>query len=237
MPLIPFPNVPDVPGVPAVPRSPSVQTVQSAAAALVQNAIWSVLQNGSQWGIYDSNGRPLGDPSKLSGVAKGAIRSTGVGATLSTNTVNYRKSMQTSDFPVQEGGFASYNKVEKPAAPIVSLCFSGSESERATFLSSIEAATKSTDLYSVTTPEVTYINYSIEEYSYERTQSRGATLLRVDIYLKEIRQVSATYSQSTKTPINNPKNAGATPAADGGKVQAQAPRQSVLKSLSSKLGL
>ena len=81
------------------------------------------------------------------------------------------------------------------------------------------------------TPEVTYKNYSIERYDYQRRNSRGATLLIVEIALKEIRQVSAQYAQSNRGQIGTPKSVAATPPIDGGKVQAQPARASVLKSL------
>ena len=235
MALIPFPNVPKLPGVPALPRSPNFPPLLKAGLGLVQGMLWRIFQVQTRWGIWDSKGKPLGDPSKFTGLIGNALEAAGLGSTLSTGSVDYSKETRVSDFPIEGGAFASYNKVEQPASPTVTLCLTGSEKNRRTFLEAIDKACKSTDLYSVVTPEVTYVNYSVERYDYSRRSSKGATLLIVDITLREIRQVSAQYTQSNKGQVDQPKEAGATPQADNGKVQAQTPPKSTLKSLADKL--
>jgi hypothetical protein len=161
------------------------------------------------WGIYDTDGNPLAD-EKL----------------LSTGAVEYSKETKISDFPLERGGFASYNKVETPANPRVTLYFTGSENERTEFLNTLDEAVKSTDLYSVVTPEMTYIEYSIEKYDYQRTHSKGANLLIVDLALREIRQVEAQYTKASQV-----KDVGAVPPVDSGKVQTKQPEKSLLKKL------
>ena len=230
MSLIPFPNVPQVPGVPAIPRSINFPAAAKIALGAVQSALWSVLQVGTQWGIVDSSGRHLADPSIFSAPVTTAIGSLGIGPVLSTNSVDYSKETRVSDFPIEGGKFASYNKVELPATPTVTLCLGGTESDRTAFLTAIDSACKSTDLYSVVTPEVTYADYSLERYNYQRRSDRGATLLLVEISLKEVRQVSAQYVKTEK-----PKDPAAAPVEDGGKVQAKAPDQSTLKAAFNKL--
>ena len=235
MALIPFPNVPKLPGVPALPRSPNFPPLLKAGLGLVQGMLWRIFQVQTRWGIWDSKGKPLGDPSKFTGLIGNALEAAGLGSTLSTGSVEYSKETRVSDFPIERGSFASYNKVEQPASPTVTLCLTGSEKNRRTFLEAIDKACKSTDLYSVVTPEVTYVNYSVERYDYSRRSSKGATLLIVDITLREIRQVSAQYTQSNKGQVDQPKEAGATPQADNGKVQPQTPQPSTLKSIANKL--
>ena len=235
MPLIPFPSVPKLPGVPALPRSAKFPPIVRAGLGLLQGMLWRIFQVQTRWGIWDSKGKPLGDPSKFTGLIGNALEAAGLGSTLSTGSVDYSKETRVSDFPLERGSFASYNKVEQPANPSVTLCLTGSEKNRRTFLEAIDKATKSTDLYSVVTPEVTYVNYSVERYSYSRRSSKGATLLIVDISLREIRQVSAQYTQSNKGQVDQPKEASATPQADNGKVQPKTPDKSTLKSLADKL--
>ncbi len=236
MPLIPFPDVPKFPGVPSIPRSPAFPPAIRAGLGLVQGTLLRIFQVQTRWGIFDSKGVSLGDPSKFTGLIGDALDIAGLSSTLSTNSVDYSKETRVSDFPLEQGGFASYNKVETPASPMVTLNFTGSEKDRRTFLEAIDTAVKSTNLYSVVTPEVTYIDYSVERYSYSRRASKGATLLIVEITLKEIRQVSSQYTQSSKTQVNAPKDIGATPITDNGKVQAKAPDTSTLKALAIKLG-
>jgi hypothetical protein len=224
MSLIPFPNVPALPGVPALPRSPKFPPAIQAALGVVQGAIWRQFQIEKQWGIFDSKGKPLGDANNFV-----ALESLGLGATLSTGAIEFSKESRVSDFPVERGGFASYNKVEMPASPVVTLCFGGTEADRSAFLAAIDLASKSTDLYDVVTPEVTYAGYSVERYNYQRRSSKGATLLVLEVTLKEVRQVSAQHSQ-----IAVPQDDGATPPVDGGKVQGKTPDTSTLKSLWDK---
>lgn len=234
MPLIPFPNVPKVPGVPALPRSAKYPPLAQVALGAIQGALWRVFQVDRSWGIYDSKGKPLADPRRFQGIIGDLLNTLG-GTTVSTGAVSFSKDTRVSDFPVEKGYFANYNKVEMPGSPIVTMCMSGSESERSKFLDAIDSATKSTDLYSVVTPEVTYIDYTVERYNYERRSNKGATLLIVELHLKEVRQVSSQYTVSNRGNVQAPKEASATPQVDNGKVQAQAPKVSTLKKLADKL--
>lgn len=247
MPLIPFPDIPAFPGVPDLPRLPSIPSISSlvpklptagtvvrAGLGLLQGALWSALQTDRRWGIYDQDGNPLGDPSAINGLVGVLVNSIGLGSTLSTNTVDYVKEMRVSDFPIERGSFAQYNKVEMPGMPAVTLAFTGSESDRAEFLDAIDTACKSVDLYDVVTPEATYIQYSIEGYAYQRSAQRGATLLIVELRLKEIRQVSAQYTQSG-SQAEAPANPDASPPVTAGTVQPLNPVQSVFKAVENKL--
>jgi hypothetical protein len=225
---IQFPDVPNLPGIPPLPRRVATQPVARVVLGTIQGLLWRLFQSDSRWGIYDATGAPLADSSLFEGL--------GIGSTLSTSAVDYTKSTKVSDFPVERGSFAAYNKVEEAATPTVTLTMGGGESDRTAFLEAIDKACKSTALYSVVTPEVTYIDYSIERYNYRRESFRGATLLRVDVSLKEIRQVSAQYAKSNGQ-AKAPKDAGAAPQIDGGKVQAPAPTKSMLKTIADKLGI
>jgi hypothetical protein len=193
----------------------------------LQSVLWRVIQVGDQWGVFDSKGRSVGNPAIVTGILGDALESLGLGSTYSTDSVEFLKETAVSDFPVERGSFASYNKVEAPATPTVKLALQGTESQRKSFLDAIDKACKSTDLYSVVTPEVTYKDYSIERYDYSRRAQHGATLLIVSLNLKEVRQVSAQFTTTQK--INDPKNAGATPQADTGKVQPKVPDSSTLR--------
>lgn len=235
MPTIQFPNVPNVPGVPQIPRSVNFTPSPNFAVGLLEGVIWRSLQIERQWGIWDADGKSLGDPSIITGIGGDVLEALGIGSTLSTDSVDYSKEMRTSDFPVERGGFASYNKVELPAEPTVILALSGYEGQRTTFLNAIDAATKSTATYNVVTPEVVYVGYTLGRYNYHRRSSQGVTLLLVEISLKEVRNVSAAYSQVT-TQIESPKDAGATPQVDNGKVQARAADQSVITKAANYLG-
>lgn len=215
MPSILYPDVPNVPGVPAIRRSAQFPPTARAFLGIIQGTLWMALQTRSQWGIFDSNGNPVFDTSKFTGVLGYLAAATGNQSVLSTSGISYSKEMKTSDFPLESGGFASYNKVEIPANPSVTLAMCGSESDRKSFLEKLDKATVSTNLYSIVTPEKKYINYSIDRYSYERRHNRGVTLLIVELTLKEVRFISSAYAQK----IPAPKNPESTPTKDTGRVQ------------------
>ncbi len=165
----------------------------------------------SQWGILNSEG--------ISFTGFGASL---IGAVQSMYSLNYNKQMAVADFPVEQGGFASYNKVEMPANPIIVLNFMGNVSDREQFINAIDVATKSTDLYTIITPEITYVNYTIEKYNYSRSAARGKTLISIQLYLKEIRQVSQQNPNNSGGAINgsnNPTNSGSQ---SNGQVQSSA---------------
>jgi hypothetical protein len=245
---IPFPNVPEYPGVPQLARP-----VESAIAAVpvlaigigtLASILGSALQQAPRWGIWDQAGNQVG----INTVAKtGALQAVGNAlesqltgsslAVLSTFGFDFTKEMRVSDFPVEGGSFASYNKVEMPANPVVTLALAGTEGDRTTFLNAIDTVCKSTQLCTVITPEAVYDNYTVDRYRYQRRAVRGATLLMVEVSLKEVRDVVAAFTTVTVTPIVNPQDPGATSQVSNGPTQPIAPPTSTLKSLANKLGL
>lgn len=243
MPSIPFPNVPAYPGVPALVRPVQIAVARnvplSIAIGTVENLLIQALQQAPRWGIFDAAGNQLGIDANSGNPIITALASQlggGTAPVLSTFAFDFRKETRIASFPVEGGSFATYNKVELPANPVVTLVMDGTESDRTNFLSAIDAACKSTALYSVVTPEVTYANYSLESYSYQRRASKGATLLMVEVVLEEIRQVSAAFTVATK-PIVNPQNPAATPQTNSGMTQPATPDVSTLKSITNKLGI
>lgn len=225
------PDVPLVPGVPAVRRSSSAQSPANIVLATTQGLLWGAFSNAGAWGIYDQYGNPLVDNAGLSGFLGTLASALGFSSPLSTSAVEYHKETRLSNFPVEQGSFATYNKVELPANPIVTLCMGGTESDRAALLNAIDAAVKSTDYYTVATPEITYVNYIIERYNYQRRSNRGANLLLVEVSLREVREIATAIYSTVQYP--NAQSDTALPAHDNGKVQAQtvAPSQSVLSKM------
>lgn len=243
MPLIPFPNVPNLPGVPQLSRTitPAIGGVVGAAAAnlipkiaggILGGAILRALGSGAKWGIYDAEGNALADPASITGFAGGLLDSFGIGPMQSTVSVDYSRETRIADFPVEGGLIASYNKVLAPCVANVTLAVSGDQSARARFLTAIDIATITRDLYDVITPEKTFIGYAIEKYDYQRRAENGIGCIAVNLTLRQVRQVAAQYA----SVISSPADPGATPAKDGGAVQPAAPAQSVLKSAVNKIG-
>jgi hypothetical protein len=239
MPTIMFPDIPLYPGVPQllrpVQQAIAANPVLSIGLGTAETLLITALNQAPQWGIYDAtDGSQLGinpnSQSTLQAIA-GTLASQLTGSTaptLSTFSVEYMRETRVSDFPVENGGFAAYNKAISPGAPIVTLILDGQESDRTTFLEAIDNACQSTNLYNVVTPEIIYANHAIERYSYARKSSKGLTLLIVEISLKEIRQVSPSYSTS---PIVSPVNPASTAQVNAGTQQPATPNQSAALSL------
>jgi hypothetical protein len=251
MPNIPYPDVPNYPGVPALVRSANVPPQIQLALGEIQTILAAAAQSPFQWGIFDSEGNQLGAvgggsnslfQAIINSAASSALNFLGLAGgsgsrtVLSTNAFEFTKETRISDFPIEQGSFATFNKVLLPASPVVTLVLGGSANDRTAFLAQIDSACESLELFSIVTPEFTYFNYSIERYNLIRRAERGATLLAVELVLKEIRQVSAAYS-TIQTPINQPQNPAATPQSNSGLVQPQAPPQSVLKAMANALGV
>lgn len=176
-----------IPNIPKLPRNMGGALIKFGGAALI-NAVF-----GNYWGIFGQNGIPL---------------------LLSDNvtSVKHQNTSKVSNAPVERGSFASYNKVGDPFTVTVQMTKgSGGVFMRGAFLALLDALANSTDLFLVITPEAVYPNMAITGYDYAREASDGARLLKVNIHLAEVRQVTVKY---TKT-----KSEGAQAQQDGGKVQ------------------
>lgn len=236
---IPYPDVPVYPGVPTLLRPLQVAVARTPALAIgigtVENILGAAVQQTPRWGIFDAAGNQLGVKTESFKKALLAQATGAKVAVLSTFGFDFQKEARVSDFVIEAGSFANYNKVLMPANPVVTLALDGSESDRTYFLNALDAACAGTDLYTVVTPEVTLFDYTIERYTYARRANRGATLIVADVSLKEVRQITSKFAQIT-SPIVQPQNAAATPQVNNGMTQPSTPDVSTLKSLAGKLG-
>lgn len=189
-----FPNVPNVPGVPPLLRNPNL--VSAAAALLVNQAIrFLVAPFSAQWGIYQ-NGLPVI-------VADSVV------------SVGYKQDWSISDYPVEEGAFETYDKVETPFTSRVRFASGGSTAARQALLNSIDAIAGNLELYDVVTPEIVYQSVNVMRYDYHRDAKSGVGLLLVDVTLLEVRVTATAAFANTKSP-----NAAGT--TNGGTVNPQA---------------
>lgn len=190
-----YPNVPFANGVPAIFRAP---TQAVFTARLLVADVLTVLRNFGppEWGIFMANGQP-------------AVTAD------STISFDFRKEWRISDYPVEQGSFQTYNKVETPSDIRVRMAVSGAES-RGPFLASVAAMCKALDLLTVVTPDAVYPSMNAVHYDYRREQRSGGSLIQVDVWFEEVRVTAQTQFTNTKTPE------GAANAS-GGAVQGQAP--------------
>lgn len=219
-PIVTVPRYPDVPrasGVPPVLRN--IAAVANPIIILAADAVQLLGIFSAQWGIFDQGGQPVAIADSVLGV-------------------DFRKEFRISNYPQEPGAFQSYNKVETPYDAKVTLAcgdagslfsFPGSQVARRTaFLSAIDAAVASLDLYAVITPEFTYESANLIHYDYRRSARGGASLLEVDIWLEEVRVTATADFTNTASP------AGANPA-NGGAVQPTAPTPSQASNIPNNL--
>jgi hypothetical protein len=161
-----------------------------------------------QWGIYNTDGSAVVSAD-------------------SCVDFNFKGSSEITSAPIEGGGFTSYNKVQNPYEVKMTLALSGALSianiaqqifsgnvtsfssafstltglsARGTFLAQIEAAKTSLALVNIVTPDITYQNSNIVDYDYDRKAARGASLLNVEITLKEVRVIATSSFSNTQSP-------------------------------------
>lgn len=193
-----FPNVPNLPGVPPLIRAPG-ESLGSFAISLITTDAIGLLEGllAPVWGIFDEFGAPL------------AIADTAL-------SLEYRGDSRISKYPQEEGGFASFNKVQVPYTARVQLACGGSDARRTAFLSAIEAAKQSTMLFTVITPDATYANANVVSYDLRRTTRNGVAMVAPELYLEEVRQ-------TVVAQFDNTQNAASQDSASLGQVQGQVP--------------
>ncbi len=133
------------------------------------------------WGIFTADGAPVlvGD---------------------SVAAVDYARDFRVATFPVEQGSFESYNKVELPIDLRLTFMKGGTVAERGDFLAACDIAQTSLDLCNVATPEATYTEMNVVHVSYDRNAQQGANLLRVDVGLQRIRAYASASFTNTKAP-------------------------------------
>lgn len=175
-----FPNVPDLPGVPALLRTVGAPVLASANAVLINAGLGQFALGLSKpvWGVFDASGNP-------------------VAVSDSVVDLDFKADSRISNYPQEAGAFASYNKVQTPNEARVQLACGGTVAARTAFLNAIDAAKQSTNLYSIVTPEATYLSMNIVAYDYRRESRNGANLLLVSLHIEEVRvNARAQFSQS-----------------------------------------
>lgn len=224
IPKPPFPNVPRLPGVPQLPRSPAFPPAPAPilALGLALGRLWQSIFAQPQWAIYKSN-TPDAQDTGDTGLGTVTVTSDRVAVVKpdSFGEFQYRNEWSVADVPLQDGDFASFNKVAQPFEIMVRMYKGGTKEARQRFIDSIIAIAGDLQLYDIVTPEKVYLNVNVTRWEQARRGPRGANFLsEVDLYFREIRSVTATYT-TTAVVTQNAQNPSAEPVVNTGIVQAQ----------------
>lgn len=139
--------------------------------------------------------------------------------------VDYDQNWTVSDYPVEQGGFESYDKVTLPFDGRFRFSRGGDAPTRKALLDSIAAIAGTTQLFDLVIPEETYPNVNIIRQNYNRKADAGLGLMIVDVWVQEIRiapDASFTTTGGTQ-PITNSKTPQGQSAVDGGQVNGTPP--------------
>ena len=179
-----------------------------ADAALVATEILSVVV--PQWGIY-LNGSPVIQPANVVTQALQAVLPLasplaaifGISLPIAASFVDmdYKQDWPTSDYPVEQGSFQSYDKVQLPFNIPVRLAFSGPAVQRQQFLSVINTMANSLNLYDVYTPEGAYTSCSVDHVEFHRDATR-VSMIVVDVWFEQIRETSTAIFPNTQSPAS-----------------------------------
>lgn len=131
----------------------------------------------SQWGVYLNGAPALVFDSFVS--------------------VDYRRGWALSDYPVERGGFQTYDKVQLPFDIRVKFATGSSLANREAMIAAMEQVSKSLLLYSVVTPEQVFPSVNVQHIDYHRTATNGQGLIVVEMWLLEVRVTITNGSDNT----------------------------------------
>lgn len=227
MPFIPkpaFPNVPKLPGIPQVARSPNfpVNLGPALTAAAALGALWRAVLGRPTWGVFKQPPPIVPDESGIETVTVTA-QLVPVVTVDSVLDFDFRSDFDIPDYPVQDGSFTNVNKVNLPNELSVRLIRNGSERDRSTFLDQVDAICKSLELFQIITPERTYLNVNPYRFEVSRRGGSGAySITEADLYFREIRTVTAQYT-NTSTTTQNAQNPSAQSVQNRGTLSGEVP--------------
>ena len=191
-----MPDIPQVPGVPAL-ADYSANNIVLLVADIV-SAINGFI--GPSWGVFLDGAQAFPYDSVVD--------------------FDYKQDWPVSDYPVEDGGFQSYDKVQLPFDVRVRVASGGTELDRQALLTSVIDAANTLDLYDVVTPEQTYSSCNITHVDFRRQSHNGVGLIIVDIWFVEIRQSATSNFSNTQSP-------GTAGQVNTGNVSPQAPSAQV----------
>ena len=143
--------------------------------------------------------------------------------------------------PIEQGSFASYNKVASPTAIRATLAVEGELSNLQSVVDTLFELKDGTELINFVTPVREFQSYTLEKFSYQQTAEKGVNVLYVEVNLAEIKEVEPQYTDAqAQKPITQKgaKNPANTSTQDKGKTQAQTPTKgkSALKEIKDAVG-
>jgi hypothetical protein len=200
-------DVPPIDGVPSILRTAEAAANTVGLMTIDLLSIASLNDTSRQWDLLDDGGDPV----------FGDAIDTMIG-------IDYRRSATICDYPVEQGGFSSYNKVQRPIDVRIEVSKAGSQAEIDAMQAIVEGLYESLDAFSLLMPSGIVESMNVVAYRFSRDRNSGPQRLTVQIDLQEIR----LSGQTTYTNAKEPSGADVT---NSGAVQPQTPSSAQAQSL------
>lgn len=177
----------------------------------------------------------LGEANLTSNGTFAVVDANSGGAIVTADTwqsVEYRSEQRVADYPIEQGGFSSYNKVAEPFdLRLVLVCGGGDLTQqllgstlesvdayidsltgasftqpmtRSQFILACESLQSSLQLVDVITPDRTYEQLNCVHFSYSKSREKGAGVVYGELWFREIRiSTTATYTSTGNPAVNS----------------------------------
>jgi hypothetical protein len=219
-----FPNIPILPGVPQLARPiGALGAVLPAIIAKFQTqaapqVLFQATKAAPVWGIFDLTGSRV--------IAPDSIMAFGL-----------RSEYRVSDYPVQDGQFASYDKVTVPREIMLRMVKGSTLQDRVNFEDACEFVAASLDAYTIITPERTYTGMNPLRHEVNRVERKGAFFIECEMFFRLIQVTDAQYSTPAAAAANtaNASQPASIPPASVGVVQPTVPSTQVQNVVNSVL--
>lgn len=171
--------------------------------AVQGGGIFSVINSiiGPGYGIYLKTGAKALSPSSFLGI-------------------DYEADSSIISAPIEQGSYASYNKVKRPPTIRVTFVLEGwsglsgslpnltnfSLTSRADMLGALDAMVNSATTYDIETPDTVYQDYDLVRYNY-RTSDRDVSLLTVEAIFQAVLEEAEVALTSTTAQSKTTANA------------------------------
>lgn len=130
--------------------------------------------------------------------------------------IDVKNEGQALSYPVEEGGFANYNKVQSPLDIRVTLSTQGTDADFEYILDTLNNYQANPIKLFISTPSAYYGPVTLEAYMNKRTRESGAGQLTVELGFIEVREIE---TQVSTTVITRPRNATSADKSNTGKTQ------------------
>lgn len=106
---------------------------------------------------------------------------------------------QVSDYPVEQGAFALYNKVRRPTTVRVTMLKTGSDLARFAWLAAIQQAEANNplQLYTLVSPQGVFVDYTLTGLRYDTRPDKGSNLLYLELQFTQVQQIDSSTGQYT----------------------------------------